>query len=246
MKRFILLILLGGMFALSSCLDVLEELTINKDGTGKYSLTFDMSALFTDPFMKSIVDQAMEEEGGLSGQIMEIDSIISFKDAPDSVRQKFDNPEFWDKVVMRVTVSEKQEKMMTVMELNFEDIKDIEYFYDHLNELGDEGGFSPTSMMGGSSELFAAAPRFKLEKKKLTRLPSTSPPKPEDDENGEELEFLKMFMSGASYKTIYHLPAKVRKTTISKAEVKGNTVTVDIPYLDLMEGKAKMDGEIRF
>ena len=71
-------------------------------------------------------------------------------------------------------------------------------------------------------------------------------PKVDNNLNDDELGMAKMFFSAASYKTVYHFPGKVKKATMSGAEIDGKTVTINNSFLDLMEGKAKMEGEIKF
>ena len=55
-----------------------------------------------------------------------------------------------------------------------------------------------------------------------------------------------MFLGTAKYTTIYNLPNRVKKVKMANAKIDGNTVTVENSMLDIMEGKAKLDGQISF
>lgn len=247
MKKLIVLFMGCCLLFLSSCINMVEEMYLNRDGSGKYTLTFDMSGLFSDPFMKGMMEESLkgEEKPGLfgfkEGEDMELDTVIYFKDMPAEEKQKLDRPDFWNKVVMRMTMSESQKKFVTTLELDFDDVGDIDYFYKNLDKLGNNsqlGGelMGPGGFLGGGA-------LFELKKKRLTRL---STEKPENLMKGDEMEFVKMFFGSSSYKTIYHLPGKVKKVTLKGAEVNGKTVTVNTPFLELIEGKANQEGEIKF
>ena len=53
-------------------------------------------------------------------------------------------------------------------------------------------------------------------------------------------------LAGASYKTIYKMPGKVKQSTIPDAEIDGKTVTVEHPMLDVINQKVKIEGDIKF
>ena len=98
-------------------------------------------------------------------------------------------------------------------------------------------------MLGATGLLPSGGKLFELSKKKLTRLPL---PKAEGMLKGEEMDMAKMFFSSGSYSMIYHLPGKVKKSTIPGAEIDGKTVTVEVPMSELIDGKAVMDGMIKY
>ena len=227
---------------------MVEELDLNRDGSGHYKITVDGSSMFTDPFLKGMMEGIMEEEGGMAlgeGEKLEMDSVIYFKDMPAEQRSKVDRPEFWDGVVMNMKVSESQEKMLLAMEFDFEKVDDIGYFYKTLEEMGGEqGGAMGGGMMGGAGGLFPSGGKlFEVGRKTITRLPM---PKLDTKMEGEEAEMMKMFFASGTYKTIYKLPGKVKKSSIEGAEIDGKTVTVSVPLVDFMEGKANMEGLIKY
>lgn len=243
MRKFAILFLFGSLITLTGCLDVVEEIYLNRDGSGKYMLKLDMSSLFSDPFMKSMMEQAMEQEGVTRGEgnKLEQDTVIYLKDMPDSVRRGLDRPEFWENVVMRMTMSESQKKMVTTIELPFKQLSDITYFFENIDQLGAGENMGAGGMLGGG--MLGATASYQLSGKNFTRSQSASAL---SDQNDDDMQMLKMFLSSATYKTIYHMPGKVRKTTIPNADIDNNTVTVETGYLDMLDGKAKLDGQIKF
>lgn len=243
MKKISLALLLVGItFCLTSCFDVVEDVFLNRDGTGKYAITMDMSSLFSDPFMKGMIKESMKEQEGLEDMSMEKDTVIYLKDDPKIADLSPEDRKIAEKVVMRMTMSESKEKMVVVFEFPFDKVADISALtrvFQNMDTGKDISGF-----MGGNSLIPGGEALFDFSKNKLTRKPA---PKPEATaEEDENMAMMKMFLGTANYKTIYHLPGKVKKATIANAEVDKNTVTVTNSLLDLIEGKAKIEGEIKF
>lgn len=242
MKKFFALILGASlMFLNTGCFDIVEEVFLNKDGSGKYLVTMDMSSLFTDSFMKGMLEEALKEQEGASAS-MEKDTVIYFKDMPEADELSREELKLIEKAVVRMTMSDKKQQMLINMEMPFSNIEDVNKITKVMEKIGADqqmgGGMMGGGMMTGSSALFA------FKKGTLTRLPA--PKMSEEAKTDENLEMMKMFLGDAKYKTIYHLPGKVKKAKIEGAEVDGSTVTVTSSLLDMIDGKVKVDGEIKF
>ncbi|HSK14105.1 MAG TPA: hypothetical protein VK907_12885, partial [Phnomibacter sp.] len=213
---------------------------LNKDGTGAYSLRIDMSGLLSDPMLKGMMEAS---EG--DNKMQDADTTIFFRDLPDSVIQ--DNPDLWKRVNMRVVSRQKEEKLYTIIHLDFRSVDEIAYFSENFEKVSQK--FQTSPMGGGElpnekgpSGLFAEGLNYTLQGKQLTRETSTAPNK-ETDEN---FEMMKMFMGEATYRVKFTLPEKVERTTITNAVVDGNRVTVSASMVDLMDGKPLLDGSIWF
>lgn len=236
MTKNIFLLLVACSFFLTSCIETLEEIYLNKDGSGKYNITFDMSEFFSNPMMKGLIEEAAKEDGEEGGfELGEADTLIYFGEGGMAEGVMKD-------AVMRMQMSDSLGTFLISINFPFENVGQIDEFFQKLRE---EGAGADAGAMGGMSSLMMPGGKFAFKKKRLTRLQAE-----DGGENelfaGEDGEFVKMFFSGGTHTTVYHLPGKVRKTTIEGAEVDGNTVTVERPLIDLMEGKVGMDGEIRF
>lgn len=78
-KPVYLLLLLVG-FSCTSCIDILENILLAKDGSGKYELVIDMSGMLKDPMLKELIKQGGQDTAGsILSRIGEIDSSHSFK-----------------------------------------------------------------------------------------------------------------------------------------------------------------------
>lgn len=225
----------------SGCFNVFEELRLNRDGSGTYSMRIDLSQFMSDDFMKNMLKEAIDQESG-AGSLsdLEQDSLILFKSLSEELKARTGRPEFWDNVTMRLKVSDEEDEFYTVTTLEFKDLKDIDFFHKHVSSMLAEngaGGLLPADIVPGGAS-------FRLGKNMITRLPGEEVKNPEME--GEEMEMLKMLMGESKFTTTYKLPGVVRKTTIPGAKVSGSTVKVETDLIGMMEGKGKVNGEIRF
>lgn len=266
MKTRTFAVLIIAAFIMSSCIDMTEEIFLNKKGSGKYSLAMDLSGLMDMGMLADMMkdmDLGEDEEGDeiiedsreeteestpdLFGDMEEkMDTIIRFDNLPDSIRQKVSNPAILKKGYMRMQMDKEQSLMLMSFHVDFDKFSDIGDFFAAFGEI--KGDQTPASgMLGGGGEDFLKGGMFSLSKRVLSRAPT--PKKADDAEglfSGEEMEFAKMMFKGAKYKTIYHLPGRVKSTTIPNAVVNGKVVTVENDMLEVMEDKVKMDGSIKF
>ena len=240
MNKLTFLLLFAMSLALTSCLDVVEEIYLNRDGSGKYSVTIDMSALFADDFMKSMIQSSLEQDSTLnmSGGIPEMDTVIYFKDMP--AEQKGDNPDFWNRVNSQIAMSDENGKFMTTINLDFTKLSDITYLYDNIGSIGE--GNPQLSGMAGEGGVLPTGVAYSIAKNVLTRKSANQ----QAAEESEEAEMMKMFLGSATHRIIYHLPGNAKKVSTKGAIVNGKTVTIEASLVDVMDGKAQLDGTIQF
>ncbi len=151
----ILLIALA-MFSLTTftgCVDIIEEMFLNKDGSGKYTMRMDMSGMMSMIKMMSEMEgmsedeeatedaedteDSEEEEGGFDAMLEQgVDSIIYLKDASADILEKFeDNPGFADKVNMRMNVDPDENVFVMDFNLDFDNMDDIDYFFKNFDSI---------------------------------------------------------------------------------------------------------------
>jgi hypothetical protein len=237
MKKLTLLAVLFCAFALSSCIETLEEVYLNKDGSGKYSLTFDMSEVFSNPMMKSMIEEAAKEEGGedMGMDLGETDTLIMMGNGSGGI---------FDKTVMHMLMSDSTGQFKINMTFPFDDVSEIDQFYE---EFAEEGAGAEANPLGGGGGFFIQGGGFELAKRKLIRKPADAENSANDELfAGEDGEFMKMFFASSAYTSVYHLPGSIKSTNIEGAQVEGNTVTVERNFIDLLEGKVGLDGEISY
>lgn len=244
MRKMIVFLLAGSMVFMTSCLNVIEDFYLNKDGSGKYAVMFDMSGLFENPFMKSAIkEQVKKDDAGEDA--MEKDSVMYYRDMFKEDALTASERDLIKDLSMNIVMSEKKGTFYISTEIPFSSLEE----YDKINAVlakvksdEDDGGglggmFEGNGPMGNK-------PQFKLEKRKLIRLPSAVDMMDEIDD--ETMGMMKMMLGEAKMKTTYHLPGKVKKTSIPNAMVDEKTVTVERVFLDILEQKTTIDGYIKY
>ncbi|GJM35423.1 MAG: hypothetical protein DHS20C18_44240 [Saprospiraceae bacterium] len=241
MRKFLVFLLGGSMLILTSCIDMVEELYLNKDGSGKYIMKFDMSGMFSNPFMMGMMEETMKKELKLDeNENLEKDSIMYYKDLPGAARLSPDEKAMLGNANIHMQMSQEKKQMVASTELAFKSFEELEKIRTLIKKISEEDGQG--GLTGGSSP-FASDAIFKLDKRTLTRMPNVQE---SDLFEGEQMDMVKMFLEGATMTSIYHLPGKVKKTTIKDAKVEGKTVTVIADLLDLVDKKTTLDGNILF
>jgi hypothetical protein len=241
MRKVLFLLIISSSVLLSGCFNIVEEIFLNKDGSGKYHITMDMSGLLSDPTMKSLLESAIKNDTSGASISMEKDSTVYFKDLKQAEDLSEEDKKTLENLLMRMTMSAKQEKFLIKLEYDFKNAEDVNKLNDVMQKIGADqelGGGMP-----GGDALSGRLAAFRWKKGSLTRLPAAIQKPGADNENAE---MVRMFLGDATYKTIYHLPGKAKKANIPNAKIEGNTVTVTNGMLDLMDGKVKLDGEIKF
>lgn len=246
MRKFVMLLLGAGMLFFTSCFDIIEEVHLNKDGSGKYVMKIDASGLFSNPFMKSAMEEAAKEEGG-EEMNMEQDSFMYYKDMPGYADLTADEQAKVQDLSMRMQMSESKSEFLITNEIPFKSFEDLLATQKIISKIqekeGDEDGGG--GFMGGGNPFGGnTTPMFQLKKRELVRLPDQE--KEEDDLDKETMDMARMFLGDAKSTTIYYLPGKVKSCSIENAVVDGRTVTVNNSVLDLLDKKVKVEGAIKY
>jgi hypothetical protein len=245
MKKLTFLVLIVAAFSLQSCLNIVEKLSLNRNGSGTYAITYDMSAMMSGMMREMMLESLQEDEDSpfanakVDGKI-ELDTLLDLKDAPMTADIEGDMPPIMRKAKMRLQMSETQSLFTTTMTFDFDDIKEVKEFQKAMVELGESGE------SGGLGGMTPMPGLFSINGGTLVRSNSDDNALADsmDDENAE---MMKMMMSGATYKTIYEFPRKVKSFDIDGAEkVDKKTLTATYSLLEVMDGKVDMSGKIKF
>lgn len=260
MKARTFLIAIIASFLLVSCIDMTEELFLHKKGNGKYVITLDLSGVMDLANLSEMLGEELPEDSSEEGEkegfleeagITTMDTIISFADYKDSLAQEVANPEILEKGYMHLQMNEEEKTALLSIIVKFDQLSDINAFFKVLSEADNKEEKQEIGGMGGmggmlSSNVFGDRALYTLSKRVLTRMTPPQQQQKDDLLGGEDMEFAKMMFQDASYTTIYHLPGRVKSTTIPNAKVDGKTITVENKFLDIIEQKASMDGHIKF
>lgn len=243
MRKLNLLILLLAVFSLQSCFDVVEKMSVNKNGSGKYELTYDLGSMMSNGMMKEMLKESLQSEEGpfanmMVGGSVEMDTVINLKDSPLAAEMDGEMPKVLEKAQMAMQLSETQGTFKMILSLDFDKVAEIAEFYKALQETGDE--------QQGFGAMMPSNGLFQLQGKTLTRQPMDLSAVNQSMGDDESMGMMKMMMAGASYTTVYEFPKKVKSTTIPDAEVGKKSVTVTRNFLDILDGKGNLAGKIKF
>lgn len=213
-------------------------MVLNKDGSGKYALTIEMGKMMKDPLMKGMI------EAGNNDEMKDMDSIIYFKDLPDSIIK--DNPDLWSGATMRIYNNVQEESFFVKIDFHFKRVGEIAYLAANINKIIDAKKANPVSgdqpSKGGPSGLLDEGLCYVLKGRKLHRKTETKTAEtPEED-----MQMLKSVMGGAEYRLSLEMPGRIKQVSIPNARIDGRKIMVTTPFLDIMQKKATMDGSITY
>ena len=179
------------------------------------------------------------------------------------LKQFEDNPDFVDKVNIRMNVQPDEGVFQIDFNVDFDDMDDLDYFFkntdkikgmlgdgedDDLGMLGGGMGMGDPleSIMGGNANMRP----FDLKKRTLIRRDDATEAERSEIENMgmEEMQMMEMMFGEATYKLIYHLPGKVKAMTNKDATMSADKKTVQLEgaMMDYIKGDFKVDNIIKF
>jgi hypothetical protein len=213
------------LLSLSSCFEIREELDINKDGSGKYSLLIDMSE------SKRLIDMAMalNQDQKNGSPLSEMDSSFNKGIARFESMEGISNP---------VAIND-QERFIFGMQFNFANMAALNNaLNDAYNERYPE--------MKKMPEVFKFAKKT-IERTNFYQLRDLNEMNPmsEDTENAADA---RMLMGSATYSCIIRTPGKVKSYSNSAAILSetAREVTFKVPLLDVVESKVDISNVIKF
>ncbi len=232
MRRSVSLVCIVCLLSLTGCIDIIEEIFLEKNGSGKYRMTFDMKSMLA---MKDLwlSQSPIGERKGFQFSKDKTDTVIHFTSMADSVRRKFQHPELVQRAVMHFTIDQEAGVMLMALEFPFRDIGEVNTLLEDLNSAGNGHEF------GG----FGFLSSYEVKKRSIDRKTLLESPGQKSD---SLRAFLAIMMANARVKTVYHLPRKVKSTTIKDAYIRDNECMVEMTYAELIGRKKSMDGRIVF
>lgn len=260
MKIKTLLSALVLILFMSSC-SFYEKIQFQKDGSGTYEVKMDADAILNNPMFADKAEEAKEKENPEYR-----DTVIYFKDIPVEERKGLAKSPHFQNVSIRVHMDEAKNEMYMSLSKPFKSLNELNSFIKDFAELKenndkdellafaedkDSSGMDPVGMasiLGVPAEMGGA---FEMSKKGLLSRPKVEMDKiPGMDDMGEEeeqmLEMMKMFAEEGKMVTEIQLPGKVKKHTFKNARIDGKTVFIENTFLDLLEMRIDMSGEVKY
>lgn len=239
MKRLVYILCFASIFTLTSCITIIEEIFLNKDGSGKFLLTVDLSAVMG---MKEMLAGKISANSDSSSLLQEkFDSIIYFSDMKDSVRRALLYPHLIEKAHLQLKGDEEAGMMQVTLHFPFTTIEEVNLLQQEIHRYG-TGGVNKEM----TSDFLGYQTTFSKVKKSIKRETIISEQENVSEEDKLTESMAKMMFATARVKTIYHLPSKIKSTTIPGAIVKGNKCELELSYPDFINRRKSIDGIIVF
>ena len=262
MKRNFLigLCLVVMAFTFNGCINAVEEITFNKDGSGTYALEMDLSgmmSLLSGGGLQNMLGIESEDGEAPPVQMPKVQdttmTFMSLMEANGTDVSSLERKHIWESAKADIKINEPDGVMKMRMYFDFKQADDIKYFQENLGKLkgDDEDAAAGLSGMGDISGMMGGMGGMQANIQFAKKLFNRSTPKGEnplgDAGDDQTMDMIKMFLAGATYKTIYHFPRRVKSTTIKGAKVSKDekTVTTEVEFLDLIEDSQILDGEVK-
>ncbi|MBK8554961.1 MAG: hypothetical protein IPL65_03925 [Lewinellaceae bacterium] len=231
MKNLVLLFLTVGSLTLTGCLHIIEEVTMNNNGSGSYKMTLDMSEVKGMMEMlknmgedsTAVSDDASAEQDNSMAQMGDEMSKVagSLKGIPGlrNIQEINDTSTFMFGYSFEFNGVEALNKALKVINKEKYDSNTGEVF----------------KMKGKTFERLDASDLGKEIQKALSENSG--------DEGDESMDMVKMFFADMSYQQVYNFPERtIKKSSNGLSELSNNnhTVTINIKPFDEEQQKQKV------
>ncbi|WP_375560969.1 hypothetical protein ACE193_00015 [Bernardetia sp. OM2101] len=247
-KRFYSLFLVATLaILLTSCFDLKEEITINKDGSGSFIQTIDMGS---NPMIQMALNMQSDSAKNANKDMNKMDSTMEETKVKLSKIKGISNIK---------TASSTEELKYTIM-YDFADIDALNRAINtaEKNKEGEEKGelkvmkklYSFKKGQLTKANLFSMGDSG-MDMSELMGDKKENGTEQTEEEKAQMKQMLQMFFGNANYTYIVHVPNKVKSysnkknTTVSED---GKTLTMTIPFMELLQEdkKANVGNSVKF
>ena len=242
MKYFKTLIAALVTLVMVSC-SFTEKMTMNEDGTGRLSLSFDGSEL-------------MSSMGGLGGDEQDgeeekIDSIIDFKEFMNEYKDSIatlsaeDQAKFkaLEPFKMRIQMDEAEGLFMFDMFSDFENISEVNNIQDAFNNVSNIMGDGQAQQQNNSQE--SAKVEYSFEGNTFIRDAYIIDAEKYSAQL-DSLASMEMFLAGSTYTLEYTFPRKIKSVNVEGYTLSedGKTLYYEVDYMAYMKDPNIMDLQV--
>lgn len=248
------------LLGLASCGNIVEEINLEKDGSGSYEVktdiipaTVNMTVTFTKMFAAmdttNVIDvdsltAAVQEKVWEDFGDGEVDSIIDMaNEIPDSLK---DDPEylaFVERVNVFMRGSKEKGYMNMGMEFNFTDGDDYQFMLNKFEEIQSSQGDQKTG--SPLDDLSSVRSRVTIESDKKHFVRKTEYLNPIESE--EEVEGLQEMLGDGKFITVVNTKRKIKKVNAKHIKrVEDYSVTFEYDFIEAFMGRLNTDFEIIF
>jgi uncharacterized protein YfiM (DUF2279 family) len=249
MKLHQLLSLSFLLATLASC-TFTENIYISDDGTGKFSVDMDASAL-----MAMAGDQIGEQMGADAQK--EIDSTFAFKQLFDAKKDSIallpqetqSELKKIESFVVNTKMSPEKNVYLLTMSSDFKNVNEMQDILQTLNTLQKlEGNPAAASPLGSGFGNNNSTLSYSYDGKIFTRKAVTDAQKKAEQPKDTDADMSKMMFESSNYILKYHFPKKIKKVSNASAVIAADkkSFTVQYPFADYMENPDKLNIEVEF
>lgn len=248
MKLYKLLSFSFLLATLMSC-TFTENIYVNDNGTGKFSVDVDGSAL-----MQMAGDQLGSQMGADAKK--SIDSTFTFKqiiaEKQDSISKL--SPEAQKEIkklenfVFNMKMNAEQKQFLLNGATDFKNVNELQDILQSVSSLQKlEGGASPSTPFAGLGDNKSKL-SYTYDGKKFTRKAIIDKQKLTEKAKDTAADMSKMIFASSNYILKYHFPKKIKKISNPDALFSEDrkTITIQYPFTDYMENPDKLNFEVEF
>jgi len=255
MKKIFLLCCTTLSLLLTGCLDTVEEITLNANGTGTYKSTMDMSGMFD--MLESLA--AMDTSGsGMMGKLggLDMDTTFAMDQMSDtSAKMSEEERRLLKGATMHMTMSQEKRVMRMMMNFSFSKPEDIQKLmgiagsgkggFNLLSGKAFNEGASGDAPVPGLEDIYNFTFRNGLMERKVNTEKLSELKESEQFSNMGESE---QMMEAITYKTIIRLPRPARKAEGGKLTLSSDrkTVTIQSTLSDLFNNAPSLNFRIEY
>ena len=223
-----------------------EEITFNKNGSGNYKLSVDMGGMMG-------AMEGLKENDTVKKEYEKVDSLIFIKDILESHKDSISKLSVTEKesleaikdLKMHIQMDEEKGKMLMDFILDFENVSDLDNIKQKVEKAqqlqdnkGEEGKTVENHIIN-----YSFSKKF-FERKVIMKNLSSE----EQELYEKNKKKTNMFLSGSTYKLVYHFPRTIKKVTYSEAVLSENkkTMTIEIPMDSVISNPQLLDFKVKF
>lgn len=249
MKLYKLLSFSFLIATLTSC-TLTENIYVNDNGTGKFSVDMDGSSLM------AMAGQQLGDQMGADAK-KNIDTTFTFKqlfeEKKDSIAKL--SPEAQKElkklenfVVNTKMNAEKKEFLMT-LSTDFKNVNELQDAVQALSSLQKlEGGANSSTPFAGGLGDNNSKLSYTYDGKKFTRKAVIDKQKLAEKGKESEADMSKMIFASSTYILKYHFPKRIKKVSNPTALFSEDrkSITIQYPFTDYMENPDKLNFDVEF
>lgn len=248
MKLYKLLSFSFLLATLTSC-TFTENIYINDNGTGKFSVDMDGSSM-----MAMAGDQLGEQMGADAKK--NIDSTFTFKQLIEEKKDSISklSPEAQKEIkklenfVFNIKMNGEQKQFLMNIATDFKNVNELQDILQTMSMLQKlEGGASPSNPFAGLGDNKSKL-NYTYDGKKFTRKAVIDQQKMAEKAKDTAADMSKMIFASSHYVVKYHFPKKIKKVSNPNALFSEDrkTITIQYPFTDYMENPDKLNFDVEF